>query len=230
MPPCHLVFCDEAPAPRFVELPITRSSWGMTLSSMSRITSFCSRININKSKFRASPMSRATPDINSCAVSLPSPSASTNWKTIWASSTSKSMDAIHVCTSGSFMVARNSRRSSRPSPVSSAASNNLSIFFACVFIARSRCRIMSWSSVVATLNVSWINTPLITPMTAKPMVSLCATKNTANHSLTYSDSILQGSGKSARVISKVVRTALENEPQYSNTFIRSDCGYCGFSK
>mmetsp|Transcript_44735 Transcript_44735/g.100772 ORF Transcript_44735/g.100772 Transcript_44735/m.100772 type:complete len:268 (+) Transcript_44735:850-1653(+) len=114
-------------------------------------------------------------------------------------------------------MARNSSADKNPSPDVSAASNRLLIFRSCSWMAVCFCRTMMLSSVAATLNVSCMNTPLMIPTTANPMVNLCITAKSTNHSVTSSDSKRHTGGQFAKVISNIDSMALENVPKYSYT-------------
>ena len=62
-------------------------------------------------------------------------------------------------------------------------------------------------------------TPFITPITAKPIVSLCNTQNRKNHSDPSSASKRLTGGQFASVSSNMENKHLVNDPKYSNIFL-----------
>mmetsp|Transcript_78440 Transcript_78440/g.159447 ORF Transcript_78440/g.159447 Transcript_78440/m.159447 type:complete len:243 (-) Transcript_78440:937-1665(-) len=174
-----------------------------------------SNLKTARSMLFAGPFKRATPSTSSIAVSAASPS-SNSLKRFAAASFElmlKSCAANQVRTEGFSSTWINSSMSRIPSPDSSACSNNLFIFLVCSFFSRSLWRIMILSSEPATLNVSCINTPLMTPMTAKPMVTLWAIEKAKYHSLTLSCRIRAITGQLPNVSSNMLRIALEHVPK-----------------
>mmetsp|Transcript_25247 Transcript_25247/g.58121 ORF Transcript_25247/g.58121 Transcript_25247/m.58121 type:complete len:236 (-) Transcript_25247:1376-2083(-) len=177
----------------------------------------CSRIATAKSMLRAGPFSWDTPTTSSRDVILPSSSPSMSLNKVSTSVVSRSIDANHVLIPLSLMTCRNSSKSRKPSPELSAFANNASILWICVEIAIAFCLTMIRSSVAATFNVSCMNTPLIIPTTAKPMVSLWTSAGMRYNSDTFSTNSRHTGGQFARVISKSDNNAREKVPKYSYT-------------
>mmetsp|Transcript_67571 Transcript_67571/g.126258 ORF Transcript_67571/g.126258 Transcript_67571/m.126258 type:complete len:202 (-) Transcript_67571:742-1347(-) len=177
----------------------------------------CSRIATAKSMLRAGPFSCDTPTTNSREVILPSSSPSISLNRVSTSVVSRSMEANHVLMPLSLMTDRNSSRSRKPSPELSAFANNASILWIWVDIAMAFCLTMIRSSVAATFSVSCINTPLMMPTTAKPIVSLWTSAGMRYNSDTFSTNSRHTGGQFASVISKSESSAREKVPKYSYT-------------
>mmetsp|Transcript_56219 Transcript_56219/g.126481 ORF Transcript_56219/g.126481 Transcript_56219/m.126481 type:complete len:219 (+) Transcript_56219:538-1194(+) len=175
----------------------------------------CSRIETAKSMLRAWPFNFETPTMSSSTVIDPSPDSSMSRNRVLTSDASNSIDASQVLTPSLLMTSLNSSKSRQPSPVVSAFSNKFLILCSCVFMAICFCLTMMRSSVAATLNVSCMNTPLMTPTTAKPMVNLWIKAGMRYASETFSTSSLQTGGQFASVISNNESKDLEKVPKYS---------------
>mmetsp|Transcript_91477 Transcript_91477/g.218013 ORF Transcript_91477/g.218013 Transcript_91477/m.218013 type:complete len:203 (+) Transcript_91477:155-763(+) len=174
-----------------------------------------------RSMARAPPRSLETPMTSSSAVRRPSPSSNIS-KSSSASLASKSIAASQILTSESSRMALNSSMSSFPSPEVSASSKSAFIFVVWTRMARCFSRTMTLSSVCATRKVSCISTPLITPITAKPIVSLWSKQKIIHHSLTLFTSSRQMGGQFAKVISNNDSRDRLKVPKYSYT------SFCSF--
>mmetsp|Transcript_111989 Transcript_111989/g.348996 ORF Transcript_111989/g.348996 Transcript_111989/m.348996 type:complete len:255 (-) Transcript_111989:1031-1795(-) len=175
-----------------------------------------SLITTAMSRLLANPLRCATPFTSSTAVISLSRSASlhTMANSVSTSLTSSPMEDSQVLTAGSSTIALNSSRSRMPLPSSSAARKRCDIFLVWVMICLCFCVIMMVSSVAETRKVSLRNTPVMTMITAKPMMNLWERQNITYHSETLSVSARAHGIQFARVISNMVSMALLKFPKY----------------
>mmetsp|Transcript_36759 Transcript_36759/g.101100 ORF Transcript_36759/g.101100 Transcript_36759/m.101100 type:complete len:204 (+) Transcript_36759:817-1428(+) len=153
------------------------------------------------------------------------PPSAESWPSISAKSSATSSQAMpwdvsQDLTVGSPTTSQNSWKSISPSLLLSASVKSSSILLAWVRADLSLRFIIMKSSELATSKVSCKKTPLTTPTTATPMVSLWITHSSMNHSVTFSESTRQTGGQFPSVTSNIDIMARVNVPKYSYTSCR----------